>query len=269
MNADNMHPTPSRAAVLREQFRAVGLVQRRQLLLLAAVVIGLVLLAIYGLLQFEETLSTIPDPEAVAQEITVTLSEFLGGLTLPALLLGLIWPSSVWKDEGPSRRRYHWAMPVDRTVHTLMKSLAGWGWLMIAGLGSLVILVGVLAAAGFLSGADETAVWRWAVPFTAATVFYLWGSVAAILTDHPARWIFGVFIAHSLLVPVLTVVGLPDLAGLLESIIDGRYGLETVVTGEATTEQPPDFGLWLTATALWLAVGSAGVVFAASRHLEG
>lgn len=266
-----LHPKPRWEEIAREQFRAVGIAQRRELALLAIGTLLLVLLFVYAIVRHgppEMDRSNFP--------------QILSLLVTPASLLGLFWPLSVWKDEGPTRRSYLGSMPVDRPLHTVMKSLNGWLWLMIVGLCFLAVVLLLFTVTGNARSIDAPA-YLWVRPFTAATTMYLLGSVAAILADHPGRWIIGVAIGYGVLMGVLSITELHEVRETLQGIVSGRLGLGTALTGTVEVPQARtlpngrqivavierrDFGAWVAALLLWLGLGSAGTVFAATRHLE-
>ncbi len=48
------------------------------------------------------------------------------------VIVGPVWAFTVFSNEGPSARLYHWSLPVDRAAHTLARLAAGLAWLWIA-----------------------------------------------------------------------------------------------------------------------------------------
>ena len=142
--------------------------------------------------------------------------------------------------------------------------------------------------------AVETVRWTpelllWLAPFTAATATYLLASVLGLATRHPLRWIVGSVIG------LYIVYGVGDAANavwlgnvlepLLESLFEGPYGLDALLTARTTFlrieatlstgervvvwRAAPDLGQWATATLLWTAAGLVTLWAAASRHREG
>lgn len=282
-----LHPLPNHFAVAREQLLSVGIKQRRELLLMGVLALVLVGLAVYALLFAEQTVTATEN----GREITRTyrgatnadLGELLKFYLLPVSLLGLLWPLSVWNGEGPRHRVYHWAMPVRRDAHSLLRTAAGWVWLMAAVAGLLLLMVLVAAITGNLQSlGDETLIW-WVRPFTAATLLYLLASVAALWTDYPGRWLVGIIIGYGLLLPTLFSLHVDrEIVETLASALDGRLGLGTALSGEIEvpmqitrngrvftgTKSVLDAGAWAMAWLLWTGIGTAGVLFASSRHLE-
>jgi hypothetical protein len=207
-------------------------------------------------------------------------------MLFPAIFLSILVPLSIWKSEEPSRRSYHWSMPVDRSVHTLAKSTSGWAWLMIAML--TFVLWGLLIA--LVTGGDlglrrgqPIAAWVWIHPFVAATIAYLLATIVVLTSDHPWRWFAGIVLGFVLLNAVLQASQLDEIAAALGSVWEGNLGLKTALSG--STEVPREVTLqngqtlvrtvsqanqqaWLKASALWLGLATAGVLAAAYRHQE-
>lgn len=297
MSTRTLHPRPSLGAVAREQMRAVALAVRPEMLLLA----GLLALAT-GMILYQQARFGRP-----------LGFDFLPQMATPLLFLAFLVPLSVWKDDAPSRRGYHLSMPVERSWHQLTKNASGWLWLM-AGLAVYLLWTWMMAAltdgdlgtyrSGFAFRWDgelpESArgtmeairrehpsvvltvpAWQWAVPFVAATVAYLIGSMVALSSDHPWRWMAGVVISYMIILAIMDMAEMDAMQDALESVVDGRYGLRMLFSGEAM--QPmgvvrrdgltvrlfadrPQLGAWLTSTAIWLSLGVAGVLVAANRR---
>src|SRR5215208_3767222 len=119
-----LHPLPRPGAVVREQLRTVGLSLRREAMLaggaLAAFTAWFLAMRING--HFHGSLDLLPET------------------MMPFVMLSLFAALAVWKTEDPSRRGYHWSMPVDHSAHALIKSGSGLAWLMAAGAVYLVWL---------------------------------------------------------------------------------------------------------------------------------
>jgi hypothetical protein len=129
----------------------------------------------------------------------------------------------------------------------------------------------------------------WLAPFTSATATYLLASALGLATRHPLRWIVGSVIG------LYIVYGVGDAANavwlgnvlepLLESLFEGPYGLDALLTARTTFlnieailstgdrvvvwRALPDVGQWATATLLWTGAGLVTLWAAASRHREG
>lgn len=252
-HAAPLHTVPHAAAVVREQFRAVGDAVRRELTVVGGVM-GLLLLGVV----------------VARAETGFTMTEMIW----PVVFAALLAPLAVWKGDEPHRRAYFWALPVDRGRHTLAKVFAGWGWMM--GLVAVYLLWAVATA--FLTGGHVSSGaepprgvdlalggrgWMWLVPFAAATAAYLAGSIVALATDHPWRWFAGAFFGTGIVISLK----IPGGERVGEAVLTGRYGMETLVTG-TPINQLPDAAAWGMAALLWIALTLAGVLAAALRHQE-
>jgi hypothetical protein len=228
-------------------------------------------------------------------------------------IVGLLLPIVVWRGEQRFGAGFLWTLPVDRWRHALAKVFAGWVWLI----GGVALFVLWSLALTLLSGGDILAeetlrVLRsfsasptldpaavetirrtpepmlWLAPFTSATTTYLLASALALGTRHPLRWIAGSVIG------VLLVSGVSEAANavwlshaferLLESLFEGPYGLDALLTARTTFlnnqatlsngdtvavwRALPDVGQWATATLLWTGVGLVSLLAAAFRHRE-
>lgn len=96
----------------------------------------------------------------------------------------------VWVYDSPRNRRYHWAMPVRREVHDVMRVLAGAIWLVVA--------IAMVCAVGWF--AEDRVIrdqWLIDVPlywlglFLVPLLTYLLTTIAALLTGKPALWVAG------------------------------------------------------------------------------
>ncbi|MBB4634558.1 hypothetical protein [Longimicrobium terrae] len=270
------HPRPRWTGVAREQLLTVLGALRWQTILGAAALAALTLMWVVS------RISSPSRPE------TVQFAE----LMIPLAMIALFTPAEVWRGEQPSRRGYFWAMPVDRTRHTLLRVLGGWAWLMAA----VAVFLLWIAAASWATGgsfslgdvplspsgtAQQTAAeyaihapvpaWRWLVPFAATTTLYLLGSIIPLASNYPWRWYGGIALA-SLLVAAL---GADWSERALHLLVPGPFGLETLLTGggQAFVEgsvpgqvravpYAATPGGWLSATALWMGIGLIGVFIA-------
>ena len=292
--------TPPRLrAVLREQLRATGLALRGAALAAAALA----------------ALATIVIAGQIASGGAGV--NFFSWLSVPGLM-GALLPIAVWGGDGRAGPGFLWTLPVDRRRHALTRVLAGWVWLMGGvALFSLWILALTLASGGpalpvetlhvltaqvpasarLDAAALRTVVWApgpliWAVPFTGATAAYLLASALALASRHPLRWVIGIVLAN-LFASIASEVGsthprvgwLADApARALQSLVEGRYGLDTLLTARAASldntmtmlsgesrvvwSAVPELGHWGTATLLWTGASLLALWAAASRHRE-
>lgn len=264
--------SPSWEMVVRAQLRATGLALRTDLILGALLLAGTAVLLESSVFRGEGM-----DVDLV--NIAVQLS-----------VLALFFPMTVWKGDEPSRRQYHWAMPVPRGRHSLTKVLAGWTWFF--GLGGAYVLasLGVALATGgdvitgtgwerdlaerVGAGFDRQSLsfhghaWLWLVPFGAMTASYLLGSVVALSMNHPWRFMAGLILVVVTLFAATMGGALQD--GLVASTRDfflvGRYGILTLFSG--LPDRSPDAAVWCIAVAMWSAVGLVGVLTAAGRRRD-
>jgi hypothetical protein len=286
-----LHPLPRARAIVAEQLRSVGIALRREWLLYF---LGL---GFFTLMFALNELREGRNPN-LRSAFGLTAEVFL-----PLAILGLFAPMSVWKSEGPGRRSYHWAMPVGRARHTLLKCLAGWGWLMLL----VAVFIAWGAAMAWVTGGPigvwmdhgvdpgrtgglqmlrtlprGMAAWQWVVPFTAITTTYLVGSVIALASDYPWVWLGGIFVGLLILNATLTAAGLDEATRSLNALVNGHYGLMTAISGmrQAVSEVvirgemlrvrsgAPDLSAWLLSTLIWMGAAAGGVLWAANRHPE-
>jgi hypothetical protein len=298
MTSITFHSAPRTRAVLWAQIRAVGFAPRGPVLVAIAVVAVATLLITIESLKRGEVIPFQPQRQM-----------------LPGLV-ALLLPIVVWRGEERFGTSFLWTLPVDRWRHALAKVFAGWVWLM----GGVALFVLWSLALTLVSGgnilAEETLrvlsssslsasptldpaalemVRRmpqpllWLTPFTSATATYLLASALGLATRHPLRWIVGSVIGYYIVFGVgeaTNAVWLGNtLEPLLESLFEGRYGLDALLTArttflsnEATLSTGdrvvvwralPDVGQWATATLLWTGTGLVTLWAAASRHREG
>ncbi|MBW3655408.1 MAG: hypothetical protein KY444_04830 [Gemmatimonadetes bacterium] len=286
--AETLHPVPARAAVLRENLRAVGESVRLEIAAALALLLGLALLIVLN--------EPMASPGGADYDVA--------DMTWPVMVLGLFAPLAVWKAEEPSRRGYLWSLPVDRFRHTLMKVASGWGWLMGLVAAYLVWAISIPLLTGghivinpeweaaLLRGRPAGTVlrdmtlggnaWLWLVPFVAASTGYFVGTAVALVSDHPLRVYAGVVFTFFVTIALAESVGgtLEHMAdGLFRYGVAGRHGLFTHVTGIVFRfDEPlpagggirdlPVFGAWAWTALVWTGTGLAAMLLAARRHQE-
>ena len=287
MTSTTLHSGPRTRDVLLAQIRAVGLAPRGAALAAMAVVALVTLLITIESLKTGKVIAFHPEHQM-----------------LPGIV-GLLLPIVVWKGEEPFGASFLWTLPVDRWRHALAKVFAGWVWLI----GGVALFVLWSLALTLLSGGNilaeetlrvlnpaavETVRWTpkpllWLTPFTSATATYLLASALALAMRQPLRWIVGSVIGLSLVYGVGEAANAVWLVNLLEptleSLIEGPYGLDALLTARSTFlnieatlstgdrvavwRALPDVGQWATATLLWTSAGLVSLLAAASRHREG
>src|SRR6185436_9147225 len=129
----------------------------------------------------------------------------------------------------------------------------------------------------------RTPAWLWLVPFVGSTVAYLFGTIAAIRSNHPWRWLVAPFLAFAVLRLLVGAADLRGLANAAELLLVGPYGLEMLFSGsnesawmlKTTLGEPvrvwrdlAEPARWLTTVILWGAPALTGVLLAARRHHE-
>lgn len=284
MTATSLHPTPSDGTIATEEFRAVGLAIRTEMIFFIAALVLFTVLVIGSAIRFMHM-----DHQPSAH---MGFTYDAAG-AIPMFLVGLLIPFGVWRSEDPSRRAYHWSMPVARGPHTIMKLVSGWGWLMIGVAVYLLFIVGIATAVGSITGEaawnGTTPAWAWVVAFTAPTLGYLLTSIAVIGSDHPWRWIGGIVIGYGILLSVFSSFGMADLAVALNSIYAGSLGIKAALFGTVTeaarsavmsagggthqrmaVEMANSLMLstWILAMPLWLIGSAIAVTIASYRHRE-
>jgi len=234
-------------------------------------------------------------------------------LLLYLSLVGIVLPFFASRGSvTPFRSEIPWTLPVDRARHALLRVTGGWVWLMFAVAVLLVWALGIPLLSGgtlveprpFLVAPftdprplDPSSLptvlwsvpwWLWLVPFPAATAFFLFTSALVLATPRPGRWIAGTFLGLLLLAFITERADLTWLSSgadaVFQTVIDGRYGLSTLVTGATsavssvdlpTGESLPMFvgmptlGRWVVSAGLWVGLGLATLGLATLRHRDG
>jgi len=276
MTSTSLHPTPSSRTVATEEFRAVGLALRTEAIFFIGALI------VFGVIIIAAAVRFAHSAQAPGSHMGFRY-DAVGAI--PMFLIGLLIPFGVWRSEDPSRRSYHWSMPVARGPHTVMKLLSGWAWLMIATVVYLLFIVAIAQVVSTITGDrawdGSTPAWAWIVAFTASTLGYLLTSTPVIASDHPWRWIGGILIGYGVLMAVLKSFGMEDIAHTLNTITDGRYGLNAALFGAGTdgaqgvtvgvtreTMATMRMGTWIIAMPLWIIGSAIAVAVASYRHRE-
>ena len=260
MTSISLHQGPARAAVWKEQLRAVGLALRTEALVYVGVMAFLGAAAIVGVWRASRS----PTFSAGTLELS-----FASELVIPISLLALFLPFGVWRSEPPSRRSYHWAMPVDTTQHTLMKVAAGWLWVLAATAVYILDIPAVSTVMALISGGavEYPPAWEWMVPFTSATVAYLLGSVAVVGSEHPGRWLVGLFFGYFIGKELMAAFDLDLVENTMELLGEGYYGISRAIWGhELRSAANGGIAQWLIASAMWGGLALAALIALAYRR---
>ena len=263
-----MHRAPRWWAVAREQVRVVGLLLRGAGLVLLTVSSALVAFSVFQVVS--EASSAPSGPHAV------TNFTFTPEVSVVMAFLSLIIPLMVWRDEDPLQRGYHWVMPVSRRAHALARVFAGWVWSMVATLALLLSIVLLTVVVERMTGqpqryhADFHA-WEWLVPFTSATICYLFASAAAVGTRRPLIWIFGVIAIYAGSILVLLERGMTEQAISVMTVWGGYLGGRAATWGVINSFDGKflDPVRWLGASSLWGGTAFLLLALVASRYREG
>ncbi len=257
-----MRPQLGWLAVTRQQIIVIGSAPHKIML----VFIGLAILQLFTSVNMRLDL---PDFRANASGLLVVY--------LLSLFAAQLWAVSVWHQEGPSRRGYHWTLPVDRTRHDLLRVLAGAIWMIMVLL--MLLAVGALIAPLFGGARLDTGLLDPVLLgfVSGPLIVYLLCSAAALRSDHPGRWIFATPAASLMIWGFTTWWGFEPFSELMRGLIIGPYGfLRTIGMPLAypviqTVEGRGEMEIiltWLGATAGWLVVALVLVFLAASRRQE-
>lgn len=261
-----MHPTPPFRTVAAEQLRAVGVVLRRE---------AIVFLSLLGII----SVTVIAFAARYPHDVSATLGPVDGFF---GALIGAVVPFAVWRSESPSRRSYHWAMPIARGPHALLKMLAGWLWLMAA----IAILALFAAVCGIAVDAITRAPWHmglilawywWVLPFTAATLVYVALSILLIGSDHPWRWLAGGGGVGFVFLSASAILSRPEFrTWLWRVVMSSRYGMSGALFGSFypldASAWPGDLHLyvgtaqWVETMLLWAGVCVFGLFFVVYRR---
>jgi hypothetical protein len=259
MTSMPLHPTPPAGTVAREQLRAVGLALRAEVLLVLGLLLAFLVMSIIIAIR-------------AANDPHVNVGFMYGpAASIPTSILALLLPFGVWRSEEPSRRDYHWSMPVDHTRHTLGKVLYGWMWLMLLVAAYVAFLLALWANATLIAGEPirlSVSLWEWFVPFTAATVGYVLTSALVVGSDHPWRWIMGIALGFLFVFAFLNAADLDAMSRVETSVLSGYYGLNAAVFGQVERFGGPSVQRWLGAAGLWLALGGAALYIVSSRRVH-
>lgn len=269
-----MHEPPRWTRILDEQLRLVGLRTRA-----AGALLGGVLITIgAGSIEMARRAHEANVQYRIRSEVNFTFSP---QLSVVLVGIALLLPLMAWQDEDPTRRLYHWAMPVSRTLHSATRVLAGWLLLMASVSAFLLGMVAVKAITERIMGIPQRydagfVWWEWLVPYTSTTIAYVVASAATLATRRPFVWIAGLPLLYMSVIGLLHALYVGpsrDIARAMTTVVSGYYGAGAALAGQVESLDVvrkltyPSAGRWLGATALWsLAAGALLYASARSRH---
>src|ERR1035437_2435380 len=263
MTAISMHAAPRWRKIAWEQARAVGLRLR------TTGGLFFVTLVLYGGVAIQVARSARAKyPSPAGRPSTVNFS-YTPEVSAIIACLALLLPISMWLEEDPTRRAYHWSMPVSRATHAMTRTFAGWLWMIAVIAICLAFIVTIDAVTQRIVGAtvprqSATAAWEYLVPFTAATIAYMLASAAAIGARTPLVWIVGPFLIYVGASILAFMLGFPQLSSAMSSVVSGFYGVTAAMSGNIRVEGIPSLDRWLGATVLW--GGAASILVYAVSH---
>ena len=279
---ETAHRPPALAAVARAQMRLIIGRRPRPMWIALAIVVAQIVAAAAGGILFGITIQSGPDqPTRVlfskvsdfAGELGFAFDEGAAGMAVVAVaafIWAFFWPFRVWREEKPQRRGYHWAMPVERRTHDLLR--IGAGLVLLPVLVAVLLLLALLTATLF-GNTEVFPTWGalfWVDLFAAPLVIYLLVSIPVVGSKHPSAWLWGTLGVCAALVSLLHAFGLIRLVMPLERALLGAGGLFTTLGGPLVAEiagwGSHPAGLWALAWLFWLALAAAGVWLAATRR---
>jgi hypothetical protein len=277
MTAISLHAAPRWRDIAWEQIRIVGLRLRTAGALL------LVMLALFGGIAIQAAQHSREWNLSHAGHESVNFS-YTPELSFLFASLAILLPLAMWLEEDPTRRAYHWSMPVSRATHAMTRTFAGWVWLVAVIAVWLAFIVAIdaitqrivgatlprpLGALEYLAGGSSprhatVGAWEYLVPFTAATIAYLFASAAAIGARTPLVWIAGPPLIYAGVSILAFTLGHSELSRAMSTIISGSYGASAAMAGVIRVDAVPSLGRWLGAAALW--GGAASMLLYAVSH---
>jgi hypothetical protein len=196
----------------------------------------------------------------------------------PSLIAGIVagaaWPLITWNAEAPSRRAYHWSLPVNRLSHDLARVAAGALYLLVGVVALAVACTALSLSDGSFAELRSVPAILWLSFFTAPVLTYLLVSPIALWNEYRiTRYVLIGFIVTGALAAfvggpfalVITTVFDPilmhDTYGLAEVLVGtvATVAMDAAVGHDATV---PDS--WWRAIALWLGIALAANTAAAA-----
>lgn len=194
---------------------------------------------------------------------SVALVVCLGALAV----IGWFGPFKLWEGEAPSRREYHWAMPVSKGAHDLARVAAG---LVLLAAWEAVLYGGVLVLAlaagsgGLFAGVTPLV---WASLCLGPVLGYLLTSVFAVRLEHPSAWLWSTVGAVAVVSTFSALVPGNPVSRVLDAVLFGPWGLVTAFGGPVGVGifrlDPAAAPAWPAVWLGWAALLTAAVAWAA------
>jgi len=297
MTSAALHATPRAGVVFREQVSAVALALRTPAIIAACIALVATALTIGefitsgGAVDFAPELSMVPGMLGALFPIAVWKGEarfgasFLWTLPVDRRQLALTKVAAGWVCLMTTIAAF--------VLWTLVVALVTGG--NVLGEQTLTLLPsavvpppGILAPEALHTARFVPSPLLWLIPFTGATATYLLVSALALGARHPLRWVVGTVMSMFVVSAIGSAEHVDSLrffpATVARLAEDGRYGLDAILSARAESLKTvvtlangktigvwrglPNLGDWGVATALWIGVGLAALIAAASRHGE-
>ena len=177
--------------------------------------VGLAMILVWGVVGMKLFAGEMPGPPGVTLPLLIPLHVtivFLGGLA------GVL----AWMNEAPQNRRYHWAMPVKREVHDILRIAAGAVWLLVA-LAMYSALAWILEEPVVRERWLSDAPIFWLSIFLTPLLTYLLTSIAALMAGRPLLWLGGIITVVALSSLPGTDEYLPVVADMRNALVSEKY----------------------------------------------
>lgn len=171
-------------------------------------------------------------PEPVVAPPPWMTPPLINSLYVGLVAIGGIAAALAWVYDAPRDRRYHWAMPVPRETHDILRVAAGAIWLMVA-----IALFGAVALFAedrlvreqWLSSAPL----YWVGLFMVPVLAYLLCTIATLLSGRPLLWLGGAILVALILNSKPVAQYAPPLADVGIALFDDEHppSLGAALTG--------------------------------------
>lgn len=267
------HPAPGLGDVFRAQLALIAAPPRTGIFIgLGIILLQLVSMASWGSIIGISIHLGEESQEEVIRLTHVTdlgLAEGAGAMLFALAALSIwavFWPNRVWRNAGGQGRSYHWAFPVDRRLHDLLRVAAGAIWLLPLGGTMLVATVPVALAFGHGAELAQIPVSAWFAFFAGPLLLYLLSCIAPLMKGR--RRLLWLWLTLGAWVGLFALLGLVGETSAFVELSVGPFGFFRAIAGpffalakaEAQYLKDP----WLPAYLVWLTVALVGVLAAAS-----